>query len=258
VAFRSLVVRRMQVGKQPVAHGLLVALVALSALSANAAPILELDTDERDVALVELFTSEGCSSCPPADQFLSDLQTDARLWRDYVPVAWHVDYWDYIGWQDVWAEPEHALRQRQYKRDGVSRSVYTPQFIVAGEEWRGFFRSRQLPTPKPSAGRLKLVIEDGQFEAAFYPREPDGEALELHVALLVTDRSSEISRGENRGRTLHHDFVIIQHAVHGADQSGDAARWRGGVPSLSDADAVAAWVTVEDQQVPLQAVGGAL
>ena len=85
--------------------------------------------------MVELFTSEGCNSCPPAEAFLNDFQTHPDLWRRYVPIAFHVDYWDYLGWTDRYADPRHAARQRQYARQGGVRTVYTPAFIVNGRAW---------------------------------------------------------------------------------------------------------------------------
>ena len=95
--------------------------------------------------LVELFTSEGCSSCPLADRWLSTLERDNRLWKSVFPIAFHVDYWDYIGWPDRFAVPRHSHRQREHRGLGNVYSVYTPGFVVAGREWRGWFDGDQLP-----------------------------------------------------------------------------------------------------------------
>ena len=99
-----------------------------------------IESPAHRVALVELFTSEGCSSCPPADRWLSELKHDERIWDRLVPVAFHVDYWDYIGWPDRFATKAFGERQRNYARGGNVASVYTPGFVVHGEEWRGWFR----------------------------------------------------------------------------------------------------------------------
>lgn len=89
--------------------------------------------------VIELFTSEGCSSCPPADNWLSGFKSDPRLWKQIIPLAFHVDYWDYIGWRDRFASPAFSARQSDHKKQGNIRSVYTPGLVVDGREWRGWF-----------------------------------------------------------------------------------------------------------------------
>ncbi|MGJ8664273.1 MAG: DUF1223 domain-containing protein, partial [Marinicella sp.] len=76
----------------------------------------ETSSADEQTTLIELFTSEGCSSCPPADAFLSQFQNSDDLWNQYIPIAFHVDYWDYIGWKDVFASPEFSARQRSHKQ----------------------------------------------------------------------------------------------------------------------------------------------
>lgn len=93
---------------------------------------------ETQVRLVELYTSEGCSSCPPADRWLSGLLTSPHLWGSIIPIAFHVSYWDYLGWHDSFALDEYSQRQRAYANLGKT-GVYTPGFFVNGQEWRGFF-----------------------------------------------------------------------------------------------------------------------
>src|SRR6266480_7047743 len=86
--------------------------------------------------LLELFTSEGCSSCPPAEAWLSKLKAQPRLWKDFVPLAFHVDYWDHLGWRDPFAAKEWTARQHQYSASWKSESVYTPGFVLDGREWQ--------------------------------------------------------------------------------------------------------------------------
>ena len=93
---------------------------------------------ETRTNLIELYTSEGCSSCPPADQWLSRLKVHPQLWHQLVPIAFHVDYWDYIGWQDRFARPEFSERQRLYARQNNLSTVYTPALVLNGTEWRNF------------------------------------------------------------------------------------------------------------------------
>lgn len=85
---------------------------------------------DRGPILVELYTSQGCSSCPPADALLTELAQRTEV----LPLALHVDYWDYIGWVDEFASPDHTLRQKAYARGVGSRSIYTPQFVIAGTD----------------------------------------------------------------------------------------------------------------------------
>src|SRR3989442_5219435 len=101
------------------------------------------------VSLVELFTSEGCSSCPPADSWLSGLCEDAGLWKRFVPVAFHVDYWDGLGWKDRWASPEFSTRQRTYAAAWRSGSVYTPGVDLNGQE----SRSRRTSIPQSTSSK---------------------------------------------------------------------------------------------------------
>src|ERR1700751_3091725 len=84
--------------------------------------------------LIELFTSQGCSSCPPAEAWLSRLKNEPRLWKDFVPVAFHVDYWDRLGWRDPFAAKEWTTRQYQYSVNWKSEGVYTPGFVLDGRE----------------------------------------------------------------------------------------------------------------------------
>ena len=108
-------------------------------LNADSMP-LTFTSGEQQVSLIELYTSEGCSSCPPADRFVRSLGKQDGLFSAFIPLAFHVDYWDYIGWADPYASPAFSERQRRYaQRQDISR-VYTPGFFINGNEWRGFFQ----------------------------------------------------------------------------------------------------------------------
>src|SRR5574339_14875 len=106
---------------------LMLLFLCLTANLMSAGPI-QFHSSTNRTALLELYTSEGCSSCPPAEAWLSRLKSDARLWKDFVPVAFHVDYWDYLGWRDPFGAAEYSERQRGYAAQWKSRSVYTPGF----------------------------------------------------------------------------------------------------------------------------------
>lgn len=114
---------------------LLSALVAVS-ISAAAPSAKTFSSGEQPVPLVELFTSEGCSSCPPAEHWLGELREEEGLWRDFVPVAWHVTYRDRLGWPDKFADKAYTDRQYAYAEQWNARSVYTPGLVRGGDEWR--------------------------------------------------------------------------------------------------------------------------
>src|SRR6187401_409142 len=101
-------------------------------------PVQSITSGSTRASLLELYTSEGCSSCPPAEAWLSSLAASDQLWKDVVPVAFHVDYWDYLGWVDVFAKPEYSERQRDYSVAWKADRVYTPGFVLNGREWRGW------------------------------------------------------------------------------------------------------------------------
>lgn len=231
----------------------------LIAMRSWAAPV-ELESPETRATLLELYTSEGCSSCPPADRWLSGLQDDPRLWRELVPVAFHVDYWDYIGWPDRFASPAYGARQRDYARTRAVSTVYTPGLVLAGEEWRSWFFAPVLRIDNDEqVGRLTLDVSDGKARMAFTPSIPVAPDLELHVAILGFDLATEVRAGENAGRKLRHDFVVLGYrsvptrrrdGVHTADLSLPPAK------VASERTAIAAWLSPPDDPRPVQAVGG--
>src|SRR5438552_17449486 len=101
-------------------------------------PATVFETGNTQSTLIELFISEGCSSCPPAEKWLSGLKSNRDLWKKIVPVAFHVDYWDRLGWRDRFAKPEFTSRQQRYAAAWGGDSGYTPGFVVNGKEWRGW------------------------------------------------------------------------------------------------------------------------
>src|SRR5258708_5201471 len=106
-------------------------LIMTISMNAQAEP-LTFQSALEQTALLELYTSEGCSSCPPAETWLSRMKESPGLWKDFVPVAFHVDYWDYLGWRDLWATRGFSDRQRAYAGHWQSKSIYTPCFVLNG------------------------------------------------------------------------------------------------------------------------------
>lgn len=234
-------------------------LAAMLSSTATAAG-LSFESGPQRVSLVELFTSEGCSSCPPAERWLSGLQEEPQLWIDFVPIAFHVDYWDDLGWPDRFADAKFSDRQRDYARGGNLPAVYTPGFVLNGREWRGWRAADGPPAPAEKTGRLS-VRADAQGISIIYAPETMGAGARLFasVALLGFDLESDVTAGENRGRSLEHDFVALD--VRRVALSPDHDRYRAGIPmpaSRVDAAvrALVAWVSNRESQAPLQAVGG--
>jgi hypothetical protein len=230
-----------------------VAVLALLFVASQSVASLQLDSGERQVTLLELYTSQGCSSCPPAERWLNTYIDNNKLWREVVPVAFHVDYWDYIGWQDTFAAAAYGERQRDYARAGRTRTVYTPGFFVNGREWRGWTFGLGPRRNDRQPGRLVADIDSSHINASF---PAQGERLELHVALLGFGIATPVARGENSGRTLAQEFVVLKHAVYGSDNG----KWRVALPSAQSGQAqrlgIALWVSRPDSPAPLQATGG--
>jgi len=216
---------------------------------------------DRAVALVELYTSEGCSSCPPAERWLNSLTGEPGLWVRYVPVAFHVDYWNYLGWNDRFADRAHSERQRRYIEQGAARVVYTPGVFRAGKEWLGWRNGQRLATAGEPAGRLTAEVEDGRAAIRYVPAAPTDAPLEVSVALLGMGLETEVLSGENGGRTLAHDFVVLDHHIVRLDRGGREYRAETKLETPAEpakAYALAVWVNARGAQEPLQATGGLL
>lgn len=218
----------------------------------------------QQVHLLELYTSEGCSSCPPADRWISGLKEDPRLWKAVVPVAFHVDYWDYLGWRDRFATTEYSSRQRNYAAKGLVRSVYTPAFILDGNEWRGWFLRPKLRLENSDAvGELTLNVHAGQqrVEADFNTGQNNfPNSMEIHLAVLGFDISTPVRAGENKGRTLTHDFVVLAYD-RGSMARTDALNYNAKLslptPEIeASKKAIVSWINLPGDPRPIQAVGG--
>ncbi len=227
----------------------------------NTALAQTFQSGEQQVPLIELYTSEGCSSCPPADRWLSGLTDNDDLWSGFVPMAFHVDYWDYIGWKDPYASKEYSQRQRRYAAEYSETTVYTPGMRKGGEEWRSWrFFGKPQASDAPLVGAMSLTINDGgQFEAQFSASEEStANPSQLTVAILGVGLSNEVTRGENRGKTLEHDFVVLGISSF---SSADAGKWTGTIPTpnvKAQKYAIAAWVTEGGRLTPVQSTGGYL
>lgn len=211
--------------------------------------------------IVELYTSEGCSSCPPAEKALNSYLQHRGLWSTVFPLAFHVDYWDYLGWRDPYASALHSKRQRQYAKTGQVRGVYTPAFIVNGEEVGP--RLKKLLNPVESEHVLTVSIDKGVIDIQFHYLKQkntplvsrDNSVLTYHVALLGLGLETAIERGENRGRRAQHEFVVLNYF----EKVEPDYHWRMPMPKTAHhpkQKALVVWVTQGVGQRPLQITGG--
>ncbi|MEM6891806.1 MAG: DUF1223 domain-containing protein [Pseudomonadota bacterium] len=159
---------------------------------------------QRSPIVVELFTSQGCSSCPPADAMLHDLA--AR--EDVIALALHVDYWDYIGWKDEFADPRNAERQRVYARRANRRSIYTPEFIVNGKT--EIVGAKPMAVAKaisaylamPETVEVRMIRDGDQVQIEAKALVPLDYPLDIHLLRYQDSREARIARGENAGRSF--------------------------------------------------------
>jgi len=224
------------------APAVLVAAVAAAAFAvavpAEAAPACSAHSGATVPAVVELYTSEGCSSCPPAEHWLSGLKGR----DDVVALAFHVDYWDYIGWKDRFAQPQFTQRQNASQRTSGARFAYTPQVILDGRDapaWSSLPAAALQPRTPATVG-LALARDAGGLALTVTPGAGAPAALAGYVAVVDDGLQSRVGAGENRGATLHEDAVVrellpwsvvgrqpatLHFASSSTPEAGAARRW---------------------------------
>ena len=209
-------------------HAVTLAVLALSSIAnaANAANEACTTVSKATVpTVIELYTSEGCNSCPPADRWLSDKVSRMRGVKDgnVIALAFHVDYWDYIGWKDAFAQPSFAQRQSALVRSSGASGVYTPQVFVNGKDDRSWTRGGAMASATPASVKFDLTSQwqgDGtavMFSGKLASADP---AIRLRYALTENGLVTAVKAGENKGETLSHDAVVRAHGTLTADASG--------------------------------------
>lgn len=170
----------------------------------------------QTVPLLELYTSEGCSSCPPADKWLSNLKPDPSK---VIPLAFHVDYWNYIGWKDRFSKAEYSDRQRKTAAFAGSGYVYTPQFVFNGLDFKSWNNSRlnqRIEATQKLASRANLSLgavtqANGEITlkaSAQAVKPTDAKNADVFVAIYENKLASQVNAGENSSRELKHDYVV--------------------------------------------------
>lgn len=184
------------------------------------APVVKVAQGREPFALVELFTSEGCSSCPPAERLLNEISRGGRKQKQRVfTLAYHVDYWDHLGWKDPFASPRFTRRQKTYARALELRSLYTPQMIVNGRtEFVGSRRRSaraaiEQGLKRPAAVGLSLKATAGAGPDTLtvsWRLDTRAAGHDLRVVLAESGLATRVLRGENSGKLLpHHDVVRV-------------------------------------------------
>lgn len=177
-----------------------------------------------------------------------------------MPVAFHVNYWDELGWPDRFAKNRFGQRQRRYAQEKVVRGVYTPGIVSGGAEWHGWRQGRPIPKPVSGAGELSAVLHGSELivNYAVAAKANSNKTYRIHAAWLAMDQLSSVRAGENRGKRLVNDFVVLATHDSRAAVSNGLANTRFSTDTLptTDAKAVAIWVTEDGLQSPIQATGG--
>jgi hypothetical protein len=218
-----------------------------------------LQTGDTQNNIIELYTSQGCSSCPPAESLLNSYKQKTSVWRKYIPMAFHVDYWDYLGWKDKFAQPAFGVRQRAYAKLQRRSTVYTPAFFVNGKSWRPGLLSRNIPESTGNkTGKLKLRVNQKVINASFIPHTPVKQPLYLNLALLGMGFTTNIKAGENAGRLSRHEFVVIKYQRYRDENKRWQITWPFTEAASASQYALAAWVSTTDNPTPIQATGSYL
>ena len=210
-------------------------------LAALALPVIAAADGANNVVMVELFTSQGCSSCPPADEHLAKLADR----DDVLALSMHVDYWDYLGWQDTFARAEHTLRQSEYRDRMGARVLFTPQIVVDGTNSVPGVRHDMVEAAIAAAAKapqragIRLGEEDGMLRAEI-TGEPGSWPSTIWVASYDREATVEIEHGENAGRVFTYRNVVEKLMKVGPwDGDGPASL---PLPQPSSGEGIAVWL----------------
>jgi len=176
---------------------------------------------QKPVVVLELFTSQGCSSCPPADTVLEEIKNSSNP-KEIIALSYHVDYWDYIGWKDPYASKNFTKKQRFYGTKFNSSSIYTPQLVINGEEHIvGSDRTNILKKIEQKLKRKKIentvnlskVSKQNNVIDFFYEIKGKTDKKNIHFILVLNKKTTNVKRGENSNRTLTNNNIVIMEEI---------------------------------------------
>ena len=226
----------------------------------QAAGQVTISSTANPTTFLELYTSQGCSSCPPAEKWISKFTDDEKLWTDLIPINFHVTYWNYLGWKDPFSLAYFDKRQRTYKALGKSRTVATPGFMVNGSGWQGWFYKQAIPKAStPHLGNLRATINNNKIKINYNATDIKSSATQnliAHVALLGFGIETQIHNGENAGHKLKHDFVVIGYEQSDMQTKQQLTTANLALPSANNVmpikQALVFWVSKKGDPTPLQ------
>jgi hypothetical protein len=190
--------------------------IALTGVLSGAAGHTATAGNVQRVALLELFTSEGCNSCPATDRWVSTLPQPTFVPQRLVVLAFHVDYWNYLGWQDRFSQRRFTERQQELVRANGLRTAYTPQLLLNGRDFRDTTGiKKHVSRINAQAPSVNLNLQANRKDSTLSTivsvnpvMSSAQEPMELFVALYENNLESQVQAGENRGKLLHHDYVV--------------------------------------------------
>lgn len=183
--------------------GILSSMIALPAMAQQV-----FKSSSARVHLLELYSTQSCSSCPPAQEWVSNLKSSPQLWKTFVPIVFHVDYWDYLGWKDPYSSKTFSQRQISYATE-LGSTPRTPMFIIDGKD-----------SPRPSKGSLLKLnrkvgtltavrLKNNKYQVRFDPQVTIQRSLSVNFAVLGSGIQTQVTAGENNGSRLAHDFLTL-------------------------------------------------
>lgn len=194
-------------------------LVAMQTTSFAKDPVsAQVKSGPKTMAVLELYTSEGCQNCPAAEKYLKQMFDKHQADKQFVPLAFHVDYWDYIGWEDPFSNPEFGTRQREIAIRNKLNSLYTPQFVLHGQDFPSYENIPEaigiINDIKPQANiNLDATLNDRQLDTRITVEAANDHSknnTKVFIAIAENNLSSNITEGENEGLRLQHAYVVRQ------------------------------------------------
>jgi hypothetical protein len=216
------------------------------------------------VRLVELYTSQARSSCPPAEAWLSALRESPDLWKEIVPVSFHVSHWDKRGWKDRLAAPEFGARFVGWLARWRSSTPYAPTVALDGTEWSGWAKEETVPAaPATSSGTLTVKkVSENEYRVLYAPEADAPGPWVANGVLLGFGVVTRVEGGENVGKTLKQDFVAIRFDRRAMESTRDGYRATLRLPAKGEAASLAkeglglaVWIGRGDDLLPVQAAG---
>ena len=223
----------------------------LSILSLSARNF-EFSSGKSQNTLIELFTSQGCNSCPTADEWLNNFKDNPKLFKEIIPMAFHVDYWDTLDWKDSFSKKDYTARQKAHYDLGHLAQVYTPAILRNNKELKRGDLYNKNTTPEKLVGSLFVQIFGKNVFVRFKPINKK-EKLTANIALLGIGFEEKIHFGENKGKRLLHDFVVLSHQQKIA--KGNSNTWIMNLPTSkikAKKYAVVVWLTEKNILDPIQ------